>query len=294
MACPNQNCCNNTTPLPGGCTTCACPPPVTGTSHTCGDWTTAVVDGVLQHTRTSFNLADGVYLNPTITIANGCLVNIAAGTNVITSRPELCTGSTGGGGAASITFDTDPCSLVTTTSGGALSTIVHAQAQVGSTVTVTGCGSSLNPFVIGSTQPVSTYDRVDTCGWNVNNGVIYGMPASVLSAVEPGPGISVTYNGSTCTAVVSLATATQAAMPMVTCTYAAGGAGAYRVWGTPSTLYTFTPIAGGGAAFTATPGTNAYIDTIVNGRFGVFGAYVSGVLIGFVNLQVCPDEVAGP
>jgi hypothetical protein len=237
------------------------------TSFVDGDWTVAQTAGCLTRTRTSFNMLDGVYLNPTVTITNGVVSRVVAGSAVAAVRPDLCTGGTGSVTPGTVVVSTDPCSLLFKDVAGVLHAPVFAQAGIGSGVTVTGCGTQANPFVIGTTALASGYSRNDTCGWNISNGVVYAMPATLISSITPGPGVTVTYNSATCAATVGLSAASQVVIPVVV---AAG------LYGSPNTSY----VINGVANLTDSTGLAATPTNIATGS--VYAVTVSGTLVGYI------------
>jgi hypothetical protein len=61
-----------------------------GVEWICGDWKYTEVNGCTTRVRVSNNVPDGVYINPTITIKDGCIVAITNGSNTVIARPEPC------------------------------------------------------------------------------------------------------------------------------------------------------------------------------------------------------------
>lgn len=237
------------------------------TSFVDGDWTVAQTAGCLTRTRTSFNMPDGTYLNPTVTITNGVVSRVVAGSAVAAVRPDLCTGSTGSVTPATVVVAPEPCNLLYKDVSGALYAPVFAQAGVGSGVTITGCGTQANPLVIGTTALASGYSRNDTCGWNISNGVIYAMPATFISSITPGTGVTVTYNAASCTATVGLSASAQVVNPVVVAT---------GLYGTPNTSYVINTLAN----LTDATGFAAAPNNLASGS--VYAVTVSGTLTGYV------------
>lgn len=151
--------CTETTPIPNAppCPPAApCPPRLCAPQEwTCGGWLYKEVDGCTTRTRLVGVLPDGIYTNPVITLSNGCISRIENGSAVVQMRPNPCTTTSGGGGGttpATVTVNPSNCNL---TSSGALGLLTNVTFdQVTSNVSVTGCGTATNPFIL--TAPTNT------------------------------------------------------------------------------------------------------------------------------------------
>lgn len=127
------------------CAATACVP----SSYVCGDWTvTTAADCVVTRTRTSNNMPNGTYTNPTITVVNGCITDIETGTNVLQSRPEPCSTATVTAPTAPtpVVLSALPCNLASFDGGGSLFAGLNFN-QSGQNISVAGCGTPGSPFV---------------------------------------------------------------------------------------------------------------------------------------------------
>ncbi len=161
MATGNSNdCC-------GGCTSSGAPcppdttttppavPPCTPFEYTCGDWLVKHdANGCVTRERVANNMPNGTYVNPTITVSNGCITAIAAGGRVLQSRPEPCTTSTPNiTPPAAVGLDPNICNQL---SGSASALLANCVVTSGANMTVTGCGTANNPYVLNYSGPLPT------------------------------------------------------------------------------------------------------------------------------------------
>lgn len=132
-------------------------PPVTQTctpyEYRCGDWLVkSDANGCITRTRVATNVPDGVYYNATITITDGCISGISSGSRVLQSRPEPCTSGTPGPVVTpDVGLDPSVCNLM---SGPANALLARAYVSAGTNMSVTGCGSQVNPFVVSYAGPL--------------------------------------------------------------------------------------------------------------------------------------------
>lgn len=165
------------------CAVTACVP----SSYICGDWTvTTAADCTVTRTRTGNNMPNGTYTNPTITVLDGCISSIATGTNVLQSRPEPCstTSGTTPTPATPVAISALPCNLASLDGGGSLFAGLNF-AQQGQLISVAGCGSPASPLVLSFNSSVGALSvsstnltvtnvsgnyAVNTSGANVTTG----------------------------------------------------------------------------------------------------------------------------
>lgn len=174
------------------CAVTACVP----SSYVCGDWTvTTAADCTVTRTRTSNNMPNGTYTNPTITVVNGCVSDIESGTNVLQSRPEPCSTASGTTPItpAPVVLSALPCNLASFDGGGSLFAGLTFN-QVGQNIEITGCGTPTSPLVfnftagvgalsiasttlsVGNTAGAYTVNAVganaNTCGYSIVSGIV--------------------------------------------------------------------------------------------------------------------------
>lgn len=238
--------------------------------YTCGDWQTTFSGNCLSRTRVNNLMPDGTYANPTLTISNGCITQVVAGAPPITVRPELC-GTTTTTPSAVVALDTNPCNLLSYV-GTNLLARVYTQTGIGA-ITVTGCGTAGNPLAVTFTG--SGFNRNDSCGWDVQDGLVHAMPATIVSSVVAGSGIQVTYNAGTCAATV---TAVRGAIPHINtlCEF----------FGSPTTTYVlehWTTL----VQHTINTNNVGYGSVTDNFPIGLYRVYANGVLISLTTFTTC-------
>jgi hypothetical protein len=255
----------------------------------CGDWKmTQDAKGCLTRERVTFLVPDGVYTNPTIKILDGCIAEIEPGGAVIQSRPEPCQASApgGGGGGGAIEIEQSVCNLLQQV-GNAYRARVFMAVGPNSPLSVTGCGTQAQPFVLNFSQQVSGYSR-NTCGFDIRNGVIFGLPATIPAGLQAGVGIRITTDPNTCVATIEQDTdvnsataphAISASCVAAVKTFTGRAATTYRL------LHPANP---GGSVTITTDGAGVAVipATVVTGLNNVT---VNGVLIGAVLVPAaCP------
>jgi hypothetical protein len=147
-------------------------------------------------------LADGTYENATVRVLNGKVVAVTAGTRVVTTPADPCATAGGDtGGPATVALSDDPCNL-TTQVGGELLTQVFAEGA-GAT-SVTGCGTLDDPLVINTPVPEVSGVTVDSCGVEIENGLVKAWSSFIKQVVfDPATCLSAQYNPTTCTITVT-------------------------------------------------------------------------------------------
>jgi hypothetical protein len=169
--CASKDCGTEVTnpPCPEPCPDKGCTP----YEYRCGDWLVKVdSNGCVVRERVAINVADGVYTNPTITITDGCIAAISVGGRVIQQRPEPCQSSTTQPPEPpSISLNPSPCNLLSGGASSLLASIVFD--QIGSDITVTGCGTPSSPARITYTGTI-TQPNAYTPTWV--NGVAVQTP----------------------------------------------------------------------------------------------------------------------
>jgi hypothetical protein len=140
-----------------------CPSPnCTPVSYTEGDWTYSnTVDGCFARTRTSTNLTDGVYPNATITMLNGHITSVVAGSNILQSRPEPCMTTSGTTPTVTtLTLSPAPCNILTGNINNLWAGLTFN--QTGQSIAVTGCGTASSPLVLSYTGTVATVNSISS------------------------------------------------------------------------------------------------------------------------------------
>lgn len=118
-------------------------------------------------------VADGSYNN--IVVQNGCIVG-AFNSALPIYTPPPCAGSGGGGGGGgggTVSIAPDNCNLLSQDAAGRLSAKVYARGING--ITVTGCGTGMNEFIISR----------DTSG-SATGGTLISLTPDVLPVVGDG------------------------------------------------------------------------------------------------------------
>ena len=184
-------------------------------------------DGCTVRTRAAGVLPNGTYANATITLLDGNITAVTAGANVIQSRVEPCSTAAGGATPAPtpttpITLSPDPCNLLT---GSAANLLAFGHFdQAGRNISVNGCGTAGNPWMLSYTGGVGvtslattnlTYTNVagavtlntsgansNTCGYSIVDGVVKTWVQPVV-AITAGAGVSVATNAATCNVTVA-------------------------------------------------------------------------------------------
>jgi len=164
--------CGCATPCPTGACPDTNPPdpePTTCTpyEYQCGDWLVKVdANGCTTRERVANNVLDGTYANATVTIVDGCIAGISSGTNILQQRPEPCISAGTGTPPTPTTVGLDPsaCNLL---SGPASALLARGHFSPGSNITVTGCGSQSNPWVVSYTGALPGAEYVPTFKYGV-------------------------------------------------------------------------------------------------------------------------------
>ena len=225
MACIN---CNETVDL-GAAAPCPpvtpCPPRLCAPiSYRELGWDYSELDGCTVRTRAAGVLPDGVYSNATVTLVNGNITAVAAGTNVLQSRPEPCSSATGSVAPVPTALTLDP-SVSNLLSGGISNLLATGNFnQAGQNITVSGNGKAANPWVlsytggtgvmslasttltvgnVGGSYTINTSGvNVNTCGYTIASGIITSW-ANPIKTINAGAGISVVADTANCAVTVS-------------------------------------------------------------------------------------------
>lgn len=162
-------------------------------------------------------LPDGVYSNATVTVENGCIIQVEEGEPLV-YRPDICcdTPSHGGGGA-----NDDPCDCPPGEPGQDATIAIGAVSTVDpdATATVTNVGTPSNAILnieIPRGQPGQDSDSVigetdDRGGIEIENGVVKSLPSTwppVLYVIGETDNVEVQLLFSTPNETTGLVTAT--------------------------------------------------------------------------------------
>jgi hypothetical protein len=159
-----------------------------------GNYTIVYQDGRMVKVPRSPAIIDGIYVNPTITIADGCITAIEQGTGVLYSECDPCaTPAVIPPAPATITLDGDGCNLLSLGPDGLMARLITMPS---SCMTFVGCGTIGSPLSVEptiSTDPGNALEcrasglfvanpsatsgvNVNSCGIIIQNGLVVSVP----------------------------------------------------------------------------------------------------------------------
>ncbi len=283
---PNQAPCGGPVPRVGipATTPAACP----STTWVAGPWRyTQDGAGCLSREAVGSPILDGTYANPRITMQGGHIVAIEAGPAPVLVPPALCGEQAAGTpGTSTILLSTDPCNLMTMVAG-RYSARAYLEAASGTPLTITGCGTSADPFRFTINLPSAPSGGTFVgAGIQFTNGLMqqFALPVMSVSA-DPATGLTVTTNSVTGGVSLSRTPTATARLPGVVCDSTVNPTNGLLI-GTPNTSYllrvpnTTTNV--------YTPTTNASgTATISNMSTGVYEVYVGTTSLGYISYERC-------
>jgi hypothetical protein len=166
-----------------------------------GNYTMVYQDGRMVKVPRQPKIADGVYVNPTITMVDGCVVAIEAGTAVLYSECDPCATPAPTPPPATIAIDGSGCNLVSNGPSGLIAALVTTPS---SCISFSGCGTAGAPLQAApiispdagnalecrpnglysaSAAPPSGVNFVG-CGITVTNGLITALPLPFQPVLE--------------------------------------------------------------------------------------------------------------
>jgi hypothetical protein len=251
---------------PSGNTVCSQPTNVEcpDQSWSEGDFKYSVAGGCISRERISNRLVDGVFQHAVVTVSGGSVVMVTEGDAVAAVRPEMCVSQAASvlPGVQALTYllESDPCNLLRVNTGGELSAYASVQPAIGSGVSVSGCGTQADPFIVGYTPPAIT-------------------APPVITNVLPGTGITVSVVGGVAT--ISLAPNAIAVMPLLVCSGVS-----VKVYGSPDVTYTL-----GTETITLSPSGDGTMTTSFGGQ--VIAMKIGATLIGYAVMPDCSASGTG-
>jgi hypothetical protein len=131
-------------------------------------------------------VADGIYVNPTITVQNGCIAAIQSGTSILYSECDPCAGGQPPPPTPTpIPIDGDGCNLAELTGNGLLVKLVTAPS---SCFAFQGCGTPISPLQV---LPIISPDAGNTLQCRAN-GLFVPTPTNAGGVNFTGCGIQIT------------------------------------------------------------------------------------------------------
>ena len=110
-----------------------------------GNYTITFADGRMVKLPRLPAIPDGVYLNPTITVVDGCITSMVQGTNITYSACDPCLVPVVPPVDTPIVIDGDPCNLSSVGPDGLLTQLVVTPT---SCIGVSGCGTGGSPLAL--------------------------------------------------------------------------------------------------------------------------------------------------
>lgn len=171
----NECCIDETTP----------PAKIPPVEFCAGNFTLVYQDGRLVKQPRSPAIADGVYVNPTLTMVGGCITAIEQGTNVQYSECDPCATPVPPPTPATIPIDGSGCNLLINGPDGLLATLITTPS---SCIGFSGCGTPTSPL---QAFPIISPDAGNTLTCRAN-GLYATNPASGSGVNYVGCGITIT------------------------------------------------------------------------------------------------------
>jgi hypothetical protein len=169
MSCPT--CGQNTCTECGACakpTTVVTIPPCAPMSFCAGNYTITFDGQCLTKTRRANAIPDGTYKNADVSIEDGCITALSEGTPSSTVLAGPCTTTPGGGIGTTPTIATGSCNLLSDTGSGLQARAVLVAYPP---LSVTGCGSAAQPWVMEFDGASIGGVDVDSCGYKATGGI---------------------------------------------------------------------------------------------------------------------------
>jgi hypothetical protein len=110
-----------------------------------GNYTIVFQDGRMVKVPRLPAIPDGVYLNPTLTLVDGCITKVETGTNVVYSACDPCVTPVAPPTPDTVVIDGSACNMTMLGPDGLLTQLAVAQT---SCIAVAGCGTAASPLAI--------------------------------------------------------------------------------------------------------------------------------------------------
>lgn len=190
MSCSGYSCvgCGACAPA----TTVTAPVPCAPMTFCSGNYTVTFNGQCLTKVKRTSFVEDGTYKNPTFVFQDGCITSVSEGTPSTTVLSGPCVGGTNIPGTGVTTASTQ-CNLSSVNSAGQLLTTASLLALA--PLSVTGCGSASQPWVITWDGALAGGVNYSGCGTTIENGLITEFTPGITGISTTDPFLSVVRNG---------------------------------------------------------------------------------------------------